>query len=240
VLAFAFFVLTFLVHSAYRRPSKNVPFVVVIGTTCMVAALIAIHRATRGYLKLAEIVQTPAWLKKGLYLRNNHNNHHGGDGSAGGSKNHNHRRNSLIPEDEILLTKYHDEIVGVLVLRTARTNALTSGAPSANGMRALRHRHSNSSSSGRLTGVIRAWAVKPTYRYRGIGIGLLESAVSICRTRRLDGPIFADERLHSAHVPGFRMLPWPFNGEFQKSEDWAGGLLREVIEGRDRKTEFVN
>lgn len=234
VLTLTLLFLTLLVRSAYRNPVANGPFVSVVGTIFVAAALIAIHRATRRYMALANTVRNPTWFKEGLYQRNNHGN---GDGSAGGSKNqnHNHRRNSLMPEDEILLTKYCDEIVGVLVLRTARTNALTSGAPSANGMRALRHRHSNSNSasSGRLTGVIRAWAVNPTHRYRGIGIGLLESAVSICRTRRLDGPIFADESLHSAHVPGLRMLPWPFNGNFQKMEDWAVGLLRDVIEGKD-------
>lgn len=231
VLTLSLLILTILVRSAYRNPLTNGPVVSVIGAMLVAAALIALHRATRRYMTLAEIVRNPCWLKEGLYLRNNHG---GGDGSAGGFKNHNHRRGSLMPEDEILLTKYHDEIVGVLVLRTARTNALTSGAPSANGRRALRHRHSNSNNAsvGRLTGVIRAWTVTPSHRYRGIGIGLLESAVSICRTRRLDGPIFADERLHSAHIPGFRMLPWPFNADFQKMEDWATGLLRDVIEGQ--------
>jgi hypothetical protein len=226
VLSIIVFVMTILLRYAYRRP-RNVPVVIAVGAVCLAGALIAMHRATCGYLRLAETVGTLAWLKEGLFLR-----HHRGDGGTGGGGSKHHHHNSLPGEDEILLTKYGDEIVGVLVLRTARTNALTSGAPSANGVRVLRRRHSNSISSssfssGRLTGVIRAWTVKRPYRRRGIGRMLLESAVSVCRVRRLDGPIFAEE--HNAHAT--RLLPWIFNKGFQKREEWARSLLRDVIEG---------
>ncbi|KAL1981593.1 hypothetical protein VTN96DRAFT_2417 [Rasamsonia emersonii] len=230
VLCLALFVLTILVRYAYYHPG-TAPIVAAIGAACLAGALIAIYRMTYGYLQLAETVSTFAWLKEGLWSRNNHGD--GGAGSAGGAKHHHHHHHLLPAEDEILLTKYGDEIVGVLVLRTARTNALTSGAPSANGIRALRRRQSNSfsSMSGRLTGVIRAWTVKRPYRRRGIGRMLLESAVSICRVRRLDGPIFAEE--HHAHA--VKLLPWFFNKGFEKQEEWARSLLREVIEG-ERKT----
>lgn len=61
---------------------------------------------------------------------------------------------------------------------------------------------------------------------------LLESAVSICRVRRLDGPIFAEEH----HALATKLLPWIFNKGFEKQEEWARSLLREVIEG-ERKTD---
>lgn len=233
ILAVAFLILTIIIRCALHAPQQRAPVTCCIGTGILIAALIAVERATRKYITLASAVGDSTWLREGLYQQRNNNN-----GPAGGSKHshsHSHsRRDSMPLEDEILITKDHDQVVGALVLRTARTNALSSGAPSANGMRALRHRHSNSSTSGRLTGVIRAWTVKSTHRQRGLGLTLLESAVSICRVRRLDGPIFADEQLHSAHIPGLRALCWPFNAGFEKVEEQAKDCLKGVIEGKER------
>ncbi|KAH8705123.1 hypothetical protein BGW36DRAFT_285046 [Talaromyces proteolyticus] len=229
VLAMASLLTLLLLRSAYHEPHKNGPVAGIIGTFAVMVALIAIHHTTKAYLTWASAVEDPAWLQDGLYRRSQYNN-----GSAGGSKQHIHH-GSIPAEDEIIIATHQGSIVGVLVLRTARTNALSSGAPSANGMRALRHRHSNSSSSGRLTGVIRAWTVHPSHRHRGFGSSLLESAVSICRLRRLDGPIFADEHLHSAHIPGLRLLPWPFNRIFERREEQAKESLKAAIEGKERK-----
>lgn len=234
-----------------------------MGSISLIAAFVIVERATRTYLTMASAVGDLAWLREGPYHNNKHHHHHHNrnrnhHGSAGGSSKHSHH-NSMPLEDEILITKdHHGDVVAALVLRTARTNALTSGAPSANGMRALRHRHSNSnstssssssssfssssssspSSSGRLTGVIRAWTVAKPYRQQGLGRELLESAVSICRVRRLDGPIFADhdhERLCSAHASGLRTLWWPFNGGFALVEERAKEGLKAVIEGKERR-----
>ncbi|EED23282.1 conserved hypothetical protein [Talaromyces stipitatus ATCC 10500] len=244
VLTVTFLLFTVLIRCVLHAPQKRAPVACCIGAGILIIALLAAERATRKYVTLASTVGDSTWLREGLYQqqqqppqqqqqRNNHNN-----GTAGGSKHHHSHshshHNSMPLEDEILVTKDHDEVVGALVLRTARTNALSSGAPSANGMRALRHRHSNSSTSGRLTGVIRAWTVKSTHRQRGLGLSLLESAVSICRVRRLDGPIFADEQLHSAHIPGLRTLCWPFNAGFEKVEEQAKDCLKGVIEGKER------
>lgn len=235
VLAVTLLTLTIFIRCALHAPQQRGPVVCCIGAGLLIAALIAAERATRNYLTLASAVGESTWLREGLYQqpqqRSNNNN-----GSAGGSKHHHSHshHNSMPLEDEVLIIKDQDEIVGALILRTARTNALSSGAPSANGMRALRHRHSNSITSGRLTGVIRAWAVKPTHRQRGLGLTLLESAVSICRTRRLDGPIFADEQLHSAHMPGLKTLSWPFNAGFEQIEEQAKDCLKGVIEGKER------
>lgn len=230
VLGVAFVVALFLTRSAYYELPGNRRTVGIISVVTVMVAWIALHQTTKSYLTWATTVADPAWLRDGLYQRSPPSN-----GSAGGSKQHHGHHNSMPSEDEVLITKHHGKVVGVLVLRTARTNALSSGAPSANGVRALRHRHTNSSSSGRLTGVIRAWTVDPSHRHHGFGSTLLESAVSICRLRRLDGPIFADEHLYSAHVPGLKMLPWPFNRAFEKSEDRAKESLKVAIEGKERK-----
>ncbi|QKX58517.1 uncharacterized protein TRUGW13939_05641 [Talaromyces rugulosus] len=230
VLGVALVAALFLTRSAYYEPRENRRTVGIISVLIVMVAWIALHYTTKSYLSWATTVADPAWLRDGLYQRSPPSN-----GSAGGSKQHHGHHSSMPSDDEVLITKHHGKVVGVLVLRTARTNALSSGAPSANGMRALRHRHTNSSSSGRLTGVIRAWAVDPSHRHHGFGSTLLESAVSICRLRRLDGPIFADEHLYSAHMPGLKMLPWPFNRAFEKSEERAKESLRVAIEGKERK-----
>lgn len=241
VLAVAFLILTIIFRCALHAPQQRAPVACCVGIGILVAALIAVERTTKKFLTLASTVGDSMWLREGLYQQQQQQQQrNSNNGTAGGSKSqhshsHSHsRRDSLPLEDEIIITKDHDQIVGALVLRTARTNALSSGAPSANGMRALRHRHSNSSTSGRLTGVIRAWAVKSTHRQRGMGLTLLESAVSICRVRRLDGPIFADEQLHSAHIPALRTLCWPFNSGFEKVEEQAKDCLKGVIEGKER------
>lgn len=193
----------------------------VLVTTC---TLLVLHHATRGYLHHAEKVGTVAWLREGLRRgRSNSNNN--------SSKN-----NHLPPEDDIIIAQNgNDEVIGCLVLRTARTNALNEGHPSANGARAWRshHRHSGSFSSytsptsaGRLTGVIRAWTVNPSYRHKGAGLALMEEAVAICRARRLDGPIFADD-----HANSQRYLPRIFNRAFEAQDQRARGVLMKVIEG---------
>jgi acetyltransferase (GNAT) family protein len=190
-----------------HRHRGYLPLMVVIWVGCLVAGLLSIQRATSGYLRLAEYVGTLAWLKEGLRMR--------GDGGKQTS-----------PDDEIWITRYGDEIVGALVLRIVRTtiNSHSRNSSSGNLPRALRHRNSNGSAA-RLTGVIRAWTVKHSYRHRGVGKGLLEAAVATCQTRKLSGPIFADD-----HANSTRLLPRFSNRVFQRHEACAQSLLREIIE----------
>ncbi|OKL56212.1 hypothetical protein UA08_08425 [Talaromyces atroroseus] len=248
VLAAAFSLLTLFVRCALhgQEQKKKGAVACLLATAGLTAAAVIVaYRTTRHYLTMASAVEDTAWLREGLVQQQQQqqqrNNHHpNSHGPAGSSKHHSHH-NSGTSEDELLITRDHEEIVAALVLRTARTNALTSGAPSANGMRALRHRHSNSSTTGRLTGVIRAWTVKKSHRNHGLGLGLLESAVAICRVRRLDGPIFADdERFCGAHVvsPGYywwwSWCWWHFGHarSAEKAELKAKECLRAVIEGK--------
>jgi len=190
-----------------HRHRGYLPLMVVIWIGCLVAGLLSIQRATSSYLRLAEYVGTLAWLKEGLRMR--------GDGGKQTS-----------PEDEIWITRYGDEIVGALVLRIVRTtiNSHSRNSSSGNLPRALRHRNS-SGSAARLTGVIRAWTVKHSYRHRGVGKGLLEAAVATCQTRKLSGPIFADD-----HANSTRLLPRFSNRVFKRHEACAQSLLREIIE----------
>src|SRR5207248_1409649 len=128
-------------------------------------------------------------------------------------------------QDEVLVTRYGDEIVGVLVIRIAKavTGAGTPGTRSS-GTRSRRK------SSARWTGIIRAWTVKHNYRLHGIGAALLGEAISICRLRGLEGPVFADD-----HAYVNKVLPKMFSAGFEKQEVWARQFLEYVIaEGRRR------
>ncbi|KMP08788.1 hypothetical protein CIRG_08470 [Coccidioides immitis RMSCC 2394] len=119
--------------------------------------------------------------------------------------------------DEILVAKENGEVVGVLVLRIAK--AMTSPD-----MLGVRPRSSRRKSSARWTGIIRAWTVKRTYRFRGIGTRLLTDVVANCRLRTLDGPIFADD-----HANSVKPLPMMFNTVFEKQEKWARAFLEQII-----------
>lgn len=210
----------YYIRNIYRTLPAIFLFSVLV-TTCV---LLVLHQATRGYLHHSETVGTVAWLREGL--------RRGRSNSNGNSSKNTHPP----AEDDIIIAQDgNDELIGCLVLRTARTNALTQGHPSANGARAWRahHRRSSSCSSytspmsaGRLTGVVRAWTVNPSYRRQGAGLALMEEAVAICRVRRLDGPIFADDHAHSQ-----RYLPRLFNHEFEVRDQHARRVLTDVIQG---------
>lgn len=226
VLLFTFILLALTVRFIYHNPPRFLA-VIIIWAGCLTVALVLTLHTTRGYLERAEQVGSPTWLKEGLRNRS--------DGSR-----------QTMPEDEIWITRYGDEIMGALVLRTSRihtnranlhsrtaTNTLPTSS-GGGGARARSHRHSNSST--RVTGVIRAWTIKPAYRLQGIGKSLLVAAVITCLTRKLDGPVFADDHVHST-----RLLPPFFNKGLDRQEDWARSLLRSLIqeEGERRRPRDV-
>lgn len=124
--------------------------------------------------------------------------------------------------DEVLVAQHGNEIVGVLVLRMAKTMA-GAGTPGVRtgGIRSRRK------SSARWTGIIRAWTVRETDRGQGIGTRLLEEAVSNCRIRSFDGPILAED-----HANATRILPRVFNSVFEKQEAWARSVLELAIVGQ--------
>lgn len=158
-------------------------------------ALLVIGRLVKGYDDIFEKVGDWSWLS---------------ESSVSGVS---HKR------DEVLVAQSEGEIVGVLVLRMARTvtGAGTPGVPSS-GIRSRRK------SSARWTGIIRAWTVREPDRFEGIGLRLLEEAVANCRLRSLDGPIFAADHANSA-----RVLPQVLNGVFEKQEVWAQTALERTI-----------
>ncbi|EER38944.1 acetyltransferase [Histoplasma capsulatum H143] len=186
---------------------------------CSLLALLAIRSMVRGYATIAEHVGSWAWL-------------------AADSVNGTSQR-----RDEVLVARCAGEIVGVLVLRIAKTKATAAAAVARPGGAAngagvgigsmtgtgagagpLKPRSSRRKSSARWTGIIRAWSVKQSHRRCGVGARLLEEAVGYCRLRNLDGPFFADD-----HANATQVLPGMFHGSFLAHDRWARGFLEQLI-----------
>lgn len=165
-----------------------------IGTTTagiLMAILVSIRWLTGGYIEEAENIGTWKWLSKG---RETHDSLAVGDA------------------DEILLTRFGDEVIGTVIIRGER-EAPAGGSP--------RKPRRNTPT----TGVIRGWTVKRRYRRKGVGQGLLEEAVKLCQINGWNGPEFAADHAHSA-----RPLPATFSGTFNKRERQARELLEKVKE----------
>lgn len=86
--------------------------------------------------------------------------------------------------DSIIVTRFGERIIGVLVLGWA--------GPNMQGNRAQRRRKGK--------GVIKAWTVLLKYRGKGVGLGLLEEAVRETVQRGGEGVEFADEHASTCMV----------------------------------------
>ena len=179
----------------YTGSPSDLVLMVAVWTAYSTVGLFVVSRLVRGYDTISSRVGDWSWLS---------------ESSISGVS---HRR------DEVLVAHCENEIVGVLVLRMAKTvtGAGTPGVRSG-GIRSRRK------SSARWTGIIRSWTVKEPDRLQGIGLRLLGEAVANCRLRSLDGPIFAAD-----HANATRVLPHMFNGAFDKQERWARAALERTI-----------
>ena len=177
-----------------------------IGTTSagvLMAGLISVRWMSSGYLYEAENVGTFKWLRKGR------------DADVDAAVD------VVGKEDEILLTRFGDEVIGTIIVRGVRhADAVASG-----GSGSPRKRRQNSlSKNSPVKGVIRGWTVRTKYRGKGIGAGLLEDAVKLCNEKGWTGPEFAPDHAHSV-----RVLPAVYNGGFTKRDSRAAVSLQKVI-----------
>lgn len=196
VLAISLIVFLSVAKLLYTGLASDYVFMVALWAGYGLVGLTAVRHLVGQYLKLAEKAGSWSWLS---------------EGSVNGISQ---RR------DEILVTKSGDEVVGVVVLRTAKT-VTGAGTPHT---RIAGVRSSRRKSSARWTGIIRAWTVKAQYRQQGIGASLLKEAVSYSRLRALDGPMFADD-----HANAGKVLPPIFNSKFEEQENWARSYLERII-----------
>ncbi|KAL1970391.1 hypothetical protein VTN77DRAFT_5551 [Rasamsonia byssochlamydoides] len=206
----------------YREPS-DLGLVATTMAGCVMAGLAGVGYVTSGYLELAERTGTWAWL-----YGKNPNPDKGRD--TPGKDNGRNRKEKQEEEEEeeeeeenvILVTKYGDEIIGTVVLRVTPT--ATSPSESKSTPKSTTTSKSKSKSKEAATALIRAWTVNRRYRNKGIGTGLLEEAVSLCRRNAWEGPVFDEHHANSA-----RLLPGIFLGDvFEKREVKARGVLEGV------------
>ncbi|OAP62906.1 hypothetical protein AYL99_02133 [Fonsecaea erecta] len=165
----------------------------IIGTTSagiLMAVLITVRWLTSGYIFEAERVGTWKWLNEG---RDNP------DKGIVGS------------EDDILLTRFGEDIIGAIVVRGVRDSSQGSSG--------------KSRKNAPVNGYIRAWTVKRRYRHKGVGQGLLEEALALCQQKGWSGPEFAEDHANSASI-----LHPKFAGGFRKREKQAQEMLERVVE----------
>lgn len=178
----------------------------IIGTTSsglLMTLLITARWLSGGYVYEAERVGTWKWLNLGRDDANN--------GIVG-------------EEDEILLTRFGDEVIGTIIIRGVRER---SSVPTSTGNSSPK----KSRAKTPVTAVIRGWTVSRKYRHKGVGTGLLEEAVQVAQHKGWTGPEFAPDHAHSAKI-----LPATFNGGFVKRETQARELLDQVKQEKIQDT----
>ncbi|KAK5060229.1 hypothetical protein LTR84_010114 [Exophiala bonariae] len=204
----------------YHGAQSDLALVGTTGAGIVMSALITVRWLTGGYIEEAERIGTWKWLNLGRDEGNGNTNAIIGE------------------EDEILLTRFGDEVIGTLFLRGVResNSSSNSGGGGSDGMG---HSSSLSSSSGNssptkraaraaarntpVTGQIRGWTVKQRFRHKGVGTGLLEEAVAATQRHGWLGPEFAADHANSA-----KLLPMTFLGGFVKREKLAREALVRV------------
>jgi GNAT superfamily N-acetyltransferase len=167
----------------------------IIGTTSaglLMAILVSVRWLTGGYIFEAERVGTWKWLDESRDEADN--------GIVG-------------TQDEILVTRFGDEVIGTIVVRGVKDSSASS---------------SKSRKNTPTTALIRAWTVKRRYRRKGIGQGLLEEAIALCQSKGWQGPEFAEKHANSASI-----VHPTFAGGFKKRERQARQMLERVVEEQE-------
>lgn len=161
-----------VVYKLLYHDLSDLPLIGTTGAGCVMAGLTVVRVYTGGYIEHAEHVGTRAWLE--------------GDEDDK-------------DEQDILVTKFGENIIGALIVKGVRDGR-------------------------KMHGVIRAWTVQQKYRGKGVGMGLLEEVVQLCQKKRWRGPEFDEE-----HTNAKRVLPGLFNGPFEKRERRAKRALEKLL-----------
>ncbi|TID26005.1 hypothetical protein E6O75_ATG03868 [Venturia nashicola] len=111
-----------------------------------------------------------------------------------------------LADDQILISKFGEEIIGALVLRWEKGEG-----------------RGNRKKKGR--GVVRAWTIKLRYRGKGVGAGLLEDAVKAVEKRGGDDIVFAED-----HANSKRILYRLYNALFDRNDLRARQALANIVD----------
>lgn len=177
----AFTAVLALVAQFLYRSAGDLALVATTWAGLVMAALVGVRWAASGYIVLAERIGW-RWLEDG-------------QADADGP-------------DVVLVSRWGEEVIGALVLRFVRDEAVSALGPAAAGGGAgsgkAARRSKVGKAGGASTACIRAWTVKLRFRGKGVGTGLLEDAVRVCRERGGDALDFAP-----AHASSFPPPPFP-------------------------------
>ena len=179
-----------------------------IGTTSLgvIMSLLGAVRLMLGpYIFEAERVGTWTWLKEGRSTE---------DEEESGYR-------VLGDRDEIMVTRYGEEIIGAIIFRGVQIINPPASPPSSKRAR----RAQSPSKSTKM--VIRAWSVRQKYRRKEVGAALLEDAIKFGSNKgwTADGVIFAED-----HANSKRVLPSMFNSALDKYVKIAHKTLEKKIE----------
>ena len=142
------------------------------------AGLVGVRWAVSGYIGLAEGVGW-GWLEGGKVE---------GEGEGKGDRE---------GENVVVVSRWGEEVIGGLVVRfVGDGNGAGGGGGGGVGGRGKRGKGGK---GGGGTAYIRAWTVKLRFRGKGVGTGLLEEAVRVCRERGVDAVEFAAD--HASMLP---------------------------------------
>jgi ribosomal protein S18 acetylase RimI-like enzyme len=218
VLAAMTAVLAIVFRVLYHGQSGDLAVVATTMAGCVMAGLAGVGYVTSGYLELAERTGTWGWLytsQKGPEDLSKKERHDDDDDDDNDNK------------PVVLVTKYGEEIIGTVVVHPTSNSNSASPSPSTSKSKSKsKTKPRQFPKRGTTTGTIRAWTVKRRYRNKGIGTGLLEEAVTLCKknNNNWEGPVF-DEH----HANSVRLLPGMFlKGRFERREMRAKRLLEEV------------
>ncbi|GLA70767.1 inorganic phosphate transporter pho84 [Aspergillus tubingensis] len=214
---------------------------------CIMVYLLAAAHTTHPYLEKAGRTGTWVWLWRGgtrykhrwreqspSPSRSLSSTSKVGDNTRVQKDHHNaekHEEDEKEGGDIMLVTKYHDRVIGTLVLRIIHTEEELWGHVRDAAVRDQLYQYQQqytpstpgTGSCQPVVGVIRAWTVQQHLRGIGVGRNLLENAIRICRERGVKGPVFSD--CHANEVLG---LPVVCNGEVVRRERWAREVLERV------------
>jgi GNAT superfamily N-acetyltransferase len=200
VLAFYIAILAIIQQILYKGRAGDLAIVLSTGAGFTMAVLLGIRWMVGGYLFLAEEIGTWRWLDEGK-----------GPGEG---------------EDEILITRFGEEIIAAVVIRAIKDVDATSPGKSGGKKSQRSNSGGGSGGNGKMKGVIRAWTVRQRYRRKGVGGALLDEAVKLCREKGWSGPVFADD-----HANSKRVLPRLFNAGFDRQDRKARQMLQTYMEG---------
>jgi hypothetical protein len=126
--------------------------------------------------------------------------------------------------DEVVVTKFGDEVIGVAVWRILGSGPASSGGGGGRG--SSKEKTAAAKADTPQAAVVRGWTVRLKYRHKGVGRALLEEVVSTARAQCGTG---VEIKFDDDFAGKKRLLPQMFNRGFDRREGDAKKMLAAVV-----------